>query len=156
MSLIYYFLGTGIYVSSSAGTGIGSSSGTQPNNSYAVVYSNRYHSSTRIGLYCCSSSIYNTGGITFPNSRYYTSSYSSIRISQYSSTDSYAGCIYMSATYNYRYSFRLPYSGTHTCSFGNNQVSSIALYNQGTSRCNFLLILCIIVFVIFLQYLNRI
>ena len=136
--LFFLFAGIGIYVSWSLGTGTGSSSGAQPNNSYAIVDTGRSNwGSTRISLYCCSSSRTSYGKIIFPNGGIRTTGgytgYDSI--TRYSSSSTMAGCIYFSYSYSYWYGrrFFLSYPGVYTCSFDNNKFTSIALYSEGTT-----------------------
>lgn len=131
--------GSGIYVSTSRGTGTGLSIGAQPNNSYAIVNTGTdylYYSSTRFSMMCCSNSSSSIGtypNIILPNGYVRTSSYSSASITRYTGSSSLAGCISLSYSYSYRYSFYLSYPGIYTCSFGNGQFCSIGLYSEGTS-----------------------
>ena len=128
--------GTGMYVSSSLGTGTGRSTGPQPNNSYAIVDTgtSNIRSSTRLNIYCCSNTS-TSGRITFPNG--YTTSGNNwhLRVKQYRSYDQYYRCIRFHYYYYGYSSFILSsgYSGIYTCSFSSSQRASIGLYNQGTT-----------------------
>jgi len=130
-----FLAGVGIYVVFSLGTGSGSPTGVQPNNSYARVdtsRSNRYDY-IRFDMYCCSSYQYATGAIIFPTNYQSSSSYSGYdHQTTHSSSDSHAGCIRFYYRYYNRGYFSLSYPGVYTCSF-NNEFSSIALYSEDIS-----------------------
>ncbi len=128
--------GTGMYVSSSLGTGIGRNYGPQPNNSYAIVDTgtSNTRSYIRVNIYCCSNTS-TSGRITFPNGHTTSGNYWNLRMQQYHSNDQYYRCILFYYYKYYRYSFTLSsgYSGIYTCSFSSSQRASIGLYNQGTT-----------------------
>ena len=133
----------------------------QPDDTYIVVDtgSNRHSDYYRLKLYCCSNATSsNVGYFTFPNGRARSSNYDDFTITRYSSSDSYAGCIYMEIYYR-RESCRNTYSsyyrtyrrvcetdvnfslessqtGIYTCTVpdrsGNNQRVNFALYSEGS------------------------
>jgi len=113
---------------------MGSSSGPQPNNSYAMVITGRSIYLTRFKLYCCSSSQYSNGTLTHPSGSQ-SVSVNNGHVSTYSSTSSLGGCISFTISYYTRYYSRSFYfydSGVYTCSF-DNEFSSIALYSSSSS-----------------------
>ena len=133
--MLYFCVGVGIYVQFSSGTGSGSSSGVQPNNSYAQVDTNQSNrrSNIRFDMYCCSSSQYAIGAVIYPTNYQGSSSYTGYdHQTTYSSGDSNAGCIRFYYSYYYRRYFGLSYQGVYTCSFG-NEFTSIALYSEDIS-----------------------
>ena len=80
------------------GVSYGGGQNAQPNDSYVVVDtgSNRHSDYIRLELYCCSNATANyVGSFTFPDGTARNSNYDHFRITRFSSTHTYAGCIYM-------------------------------------------------------------
>ena len=125
--------GSGIYVTYSATTATGSSTGAQPNNSYGFFYISRYQSN-RFNMYCCSNSSSSLGTIQFPDGVSRTGSNYNYGYIQQNMTSTYGGCVYF---YFHSYSWFTLYSpGIYTFYFDNNETSSIGLYEE-ESRCKF-------------------
>ena len=136
--------GAGIYVSS---TWLSYSSLSLHNNSIITSYNGYYslHSSgTRMAFYCCSSSTISgsTGTFIGLNGNSY---YGIINVQRYSSSSSYAGCMYIylnkiygSYSQNYLSSSE---EGIYTCrmpdSTGRNVDVSVGIYRHGYA-CKFI------------------
>lgn len=93
----------------SVASSYGGPTSSQPNNTYIRTMNSRYHSTIRFAIYCCSG--YNNshiGSFRNPSGRVKTTGYEHYSISQYSSSNSYAGCISMNSrfsTYRHRYCY---------------------------------------------------
>ena len=119
-----------MYVHYSIGTGTGSTTGPQPNNSYAIVDTGRGSQSTRVSVYCCSNSSSSNGRIVLPDGQSTAGWHWYLRVSRSSSSETY-GCIQFYYSYSYNDNFYLSsYSGIYTCMFSSNEVASIGLYSQ--------------------------
>ena len=136
--------GAGIYVSN---TWLSYSSLSLHNNSIITSYNgyySRYGSGTRMAFYCCSNSTISgsTGTFIGLNGNSY---YGIINVQRYSSSSSYAGCmyiylnkIYSSYSQNYLSSSE---EGIYTCrmpdSTGRNVDVSVGIYRHGYA-CKFI------------------
>jgi len=129
--------GAGIFVSYSTGTGVYSSTGAQPNNSYAMIYNGITYYNYQFDMYCCSNTTSSSGSITIPSGHTYSSNYWYGRIYRYSGSNTYAGCVQLQNYYNCyccRLQLSSSYAGIHTCNIpddqGNELQVSIAIHNQ--------------------------
>ena len=142
--LCYTLTGAGIYVSS---TWLSYSSLSLHNNSIITSYNgyySQYNSANRMAFYCCSNSTISgsTGTFIGLNGYFYSGRFS---VQRYSSSSSYAGCmyIYLSKIYgsysqNYLSSSE---EGIYTCrmpdSAGRNVDVSVGIYRHGYA-CKFI------------------
>ena len=148
IKLVCIIIGAGVYVTRSVSHGGRQSA--QPNDTYIVVDTgnNRYSDYIRLKLYCCSNATYsNVGSFTFPDGSTRSRNYDDFRITRYSSSSAYAGCIFMDIYYynhcsgwycnpDIYFSLASSQKGVYTCNIpdasGHTQNVNFALYSEGS------------------------
>ena len=136
----FVLTGAGIYVTNSQ---LLYSSSSLPNNSIITSYTHylsryyyRYSSYRRMGFYCCSNSTTSgsTGSFIGRNGNTYSGRFS---VQHYSSSHSYAGCmyIYLDGSYYSQNYLSSSEEGIYTChmpdSVGRNIDISVGIYRHG-------------------------